>query len=338
MQPNKHLITIGDNEQKIKELLSELVLLPRINALKWSKITRQTPNIKIGYPGQHLASLIAGMTGEGTGARGNDLVDGSEVKSCSRIDQLDQCGDCKQPVTRFETQCPQCNSTNITRKNDSKWLFSVRNEGELKVLLESVDRILLLIGDYPNFDTQDYETIRFQAFEIWTKSERNKRFAEIISNYYHLIYLGHKKQSQSSNPAPKNFWPYSYQFYLCNPVPVFASTVKNANTKPEIVIDYYVKPDKDRSSLPSPLMPLNVASDDELNLVIKQASLEELSPVLKAEAKKLNKEALLKTPTSTLRDIIIGLNEELRKYLPLRDTDKISTAKEAYSRRSNSGV
>lgn len=58
MQPNKKLITIGDNIEKIKLLLKELVLHPRINAIKWSSITRQTSNIRIGYPGQHLASLI----------------------------------------------------------------------------------------------------------------------------------------------------------------------------------------------------------------------------------------------------------------------------------------
>src|SRR3989338_8087274 len=88
MQPNKKLVTISDNLKQINQLLSELVLQPRINAIKWSAITKQTPNIRIGYPGQHLASLIAGMEGERTGARGNDLIDGSEVKSCSRIDAL----------------------------------------------------------------------------------------------------------------------------------------------------------------------------------------------------------------------------------------------------------
>ncbi|WP_373481401.1 hypothetical protein [Geminocystis sp.] len=51
MQSYLNLITINDNKNLIKELLLELVLQPRINALKWSKITHQTPNIKIGYPG-----------------------------------------------------------------------------------------------------------------------------------------------------------------------------------------------------------------------------------------------------------------------------------------------
>ena len=57
MKPKTELITITDNETKIVKLLQELVLQPRLLALEWSKITKQTPNMKIGYPGQHLASL-----------------------------------------------------------------------------------------------------------------------------------------------------------------------------------------------------------------------------------------------------------------------------------------
>ena len=69
--------------------------------IKWSSITNQTPNLKIGYPGQHLASLITGISGTGTGARGDDIADGSEVKSCSRVDQVDKCENCKSNVMRM---------------------------------------------------------------------------------------------------------------------------------------------------------------------------------------------------------------------------------------------
>ena len=94
MKPNISLITLHNNLSQLHNLIDELVIKPRINAVKWSHITKQTPNIKIGYPGQHIASLITGMCGERTGARGNDLIDGTEIKSCSRIDQLDKCENC----------------------------------------------------------------------------------------------------------------------------------------------------------------------------------------------------------------------------------------------------
>ena len=94
MQPDKTLITIRDNERLIKDFILDMIITPGRLAHKWAAITNQTPNLKIGYPAQHLASLITGMQGTATGARGNDIVDGSEVKACSKVDQLDKCRNC----------------------------------------------------------------------------------------------------------------------------------------------------------------------------------------------------------------------------------------------------
>lgn len=324
MKPDAKLISLKDNQKQIIKLLDELVLSPRVNALKWSAVTKQTPNIKIGYPGQHLASLITGMPGERTGARGNDLIDGSEVKSCSRIDQLDVCKACKASVARSEAVCSACGSTNIDRKDDSKWLFTIRNEADLNVLVKDVNRVVLLIGDYPDFDKGDFSTLRFQAFEIWTHSPRNKRFAELMTNYYRNIYLAHKKNNAAKTPAPKNFWPYSYQFYLCNPILVFSCTVKSANTKPKIHIDHYVEPNTDRSKIESVLMPVDILTDDELALILKKAKPSELKTISKKKLSLAEARASLK-----------NVDERLRCYLPLRDTDRIATAKKAYVRRKN---
>lgn len=71
MQPNISKITLENNSELIKDLLSDLVINPRLQLIKWSKITHQTPNIKIGYPGQHLSSLISGVEGNRSGARGS---------------------------------------------------------------------------------------------------------------------------------------------------------------------------------------------------------------------------------------------------------------------------
>jgi hypothetical protein len=164
MLPKKELITIQNNKELIEKLLIELVLQPRIKALEWSEITKQTPNMKIGYPGQHLASLVLGMEGTKTGARGNDIVDGSEVKSCSRVDQLDTCNDCDEKVLRIESNCPNCGSINVKRMDDSKWLFTIRSENDLKVLTQDVDRVVLTLADYPEFDKGNFQDLRFQVF------------------------------------------------------------------------------------------------------------------------------------------------------------------------------
>lgn len=311
MQPNLNLITINNNISLIEEFLTELVLEPRINALKWSKITHQTPNLKIGYPGQHLASLITGVKGKKTGARGDDLEDGTEVKSCSRIDQMDKCKECKFPVARVEKICLNCNSPNIDRKEDSKWLFTIRSEKDLKLLIEDVPRVLFILGDYPNFAQKDFETLRFQSFEIWTNSDRHKRFKEIMSNYYFQIYLEHKKSDPKKTPAPENFWPYKYQFYLCNPILTFACTVSNASTKPQIVINHYVEPYVNRNEIESIPMPVKLLKNGfEKNLVKYYLQIEN---------------------NNELPEFI---NENTRNILPLREINKGSSPKNVYVRSS----
>lgn len=311
MQPDRNLITINRNLENIEQLLHELVLQPRINALKWSDITKQTPSIKIGYPGQHLASLITGIPGDRTGARGHDLIDGSEVKSCSRIDQLDNCSDCKAPVARIETTCPECKSSNIKRNNDSKWLFTIKNDNDLLVLTGQVERVLLIIADYPNFEKHDYNTLRFQSFEIWTKSKRHSKFKEILTHYYQNIYLLNKNKYPNKPPAPLNFWPYRIQFYLCNPILTFSCIVTNASSLfPKIEIERYIEPHLDRATIPSILMPLSILYKKERIFLAQQANL--------SGADNLPKD----------------IDENLRNYLPLRDIRQRTSASKAYQRRT----
>lgn len=243
------------------------MLRPRRELIKWSRTTKQTPNVKIGYPGQHLASLITGVEGSRTGARGHDLIDGSEVKSCSRIDQLDKCKNCNASVARLENQCPACGSAEIQRKDDSKWLFGIRSEAELRLLTQDVDRVLIVLGDHPHFTDNDFSVLRFQAWEIWPKNPRNRHFTTLMEEYYRNIYLGRKAIDPNSNPAPKNFWPYSFQFYMSNPIKVFSCTVSDADLDPRVTVDHYVQPHADRSALESDLMPSSILGKAEMDLV-----------------------------------------------------------------------
>lgn len=331
MQPNASKVTLENNPELIKDLLNDLVINPRLQLIKWSKITHQTPNIKIGYPGQHLSSLISGVEGDRSGARGHDLKDGTEVKSCSRIDQLDKCLNCNFPVARLEMECANCGSSKIKRNNDSKWLFSVRTPEEVEQLTNQIDRIMLLIGDYPNFDDGDFDTLRYQAFEIWPKHIRGARFSEIIRNYYEKIYMEHKRRNANANPAPKNFWPYQYQFYMCNPIKTFSCTITESTTNPVINIENYIDPKLDRSSIASEIMPTKILKSVELKQILDNAPDEEIAANLIPGAT-IEEFRLLSTDKKI--DMLSGIDENLRKYLSLRDTDKISTAKTSYTRRA----
>lgn len=205
MKPDNTFISITDNIFHIQDFLREIIISPRTNIIKWSRITNQTPNLKIGYPAQHLASLITGVKGTATGARGDDLCDKTEVKACSRIDSLDKCKKCGNNVMRSQKSCSYCGSDEIKRTNDSKWLIGIRNEKELTMYLDEIPRVLFIISDYPEFEQGNYDKIRIASYEIWNQSQRARNFRRLLEDYYYKIYLEHIKKNPNKNPAQRTF-------------------------------------------------------------------------------------------------------------------------------------
>ena len=63
MIPDYKFIKINTNDRLIEQFIEEIILLPRLNILKWSIITKQSSALKIGYAAQYLASLITGVEG-----------------------------------------------------------------------------------------------------------------------------------------------------------------------------------------------------------------------------------------------------------------------------------
>ena len=305
MQPDTSTIAIRNNRPLICDMLMELVLRPRRDLAKWANITKQTANIKIGYPGQHLASLVTGMEGTRTGARGHDLCDMSEVKSCSRVDQLDKCKVCKSAVARIEPMCPQCGTDRIQRNNDSKWLLGIKSREELAYLLNEVPRVIFILSDYPYYDRQDWDILQFQVFEIWPSHDRHRNFRKLMTRYFENIYLRHIEQNPRKTPAPKNFWPYSFQFYMCNPVRTLHCMATNANTDPHIEILEYVEPDADRAATNPVRMPYSILKQVELTTIREH--------------------------TLTVNDEY-GLDERQRSHLRLRDSDHANAHDHTYRR------
>lgn len=336
MKPNKDYITIDDNIEKIKQFINEIIIVPKHSLTKWAKITNQTPAAKIGYIGQHLTSLITGVPGTGSGARGDDLADGSEVKSCNKIDQADKCKDCGARVLRIESYCHACGSRNIKRRDDSKWLFSIRDEYELNQLM-NLERIVLLLMDYPKFDIGDYKDIRITTFEIYPKEERMKVFNELVSNHYHNIFL--TKQQANLKTNPMNLHPWSFQFYKCNPIKTFECIIKDIDTSPVIVIDGYIEPSQARDNLLMPVpMPSSLLKADEWKEIIRKADFDtEIRPLLdKTTAYGKGLDALTesqfaKLPIKEKTAALPFLNQNLRDMIPLRPIISVRQ-KEHYQR------
>jgi len=290
-------------------MLKELVLQPRRNLAKWANITKQTPNIKIGYSTQYLASLVTGVEGQRTGARGHDLRDKSEVKSCSRVDQLDKCRNCKAAVAGAGKECPECGSTNIKRNNDSECLLRIRSEVELKFPLDEVPRIVFIISDYQNYDAGDWSTLQFQVFEIWPQYERHIHLRNLMMNYFHNIYLPHIEKNPRATPAPNNFWPYSFQFYMCNPARTFHCVVTDALENPQINVLEYIGPTIDRATVEPVRMPVSLLKRDERDVLHSRID-----------------------DRAFTRAEKIGLDERQRMFLPFRDIDHASPHSRVYQR------
>lgn len=327
MRPNSDLITINDNLSKIEAFINDVIIIPRKSLHYWSGITNQTPAAKIGYVGQHLASLITGMPGTRSGARGDDLVDGTEVKSCNKIDQADKCKDCGSRVLRVDAVCPACGSVNIDRKDDSKWLFSIRDEFELEQY-HNLDRVFLLLMDYPGFDNGDFSDIRISAFEIYPKEERMKVFNELIDNHYWNIYR--PKADNGGKTNPMNLHPWMFQFYKCNPVMTFQCVIRDIDGNPSIEIGTFVAPEAERGEeLPSIPMPSSLLRDEEWEAMLSAANYEDdVRPLFKRDVPRDEFDWMSARMKSGLLPF---LDEKLRGFVPLRPI--VSTRQKNHYRR-----
>ena len=253
------------NESLIQKCIMDLFVIPRKILYEWSCLTEQTNHTKIGYTGQHLASVILNIKGCKTGARGNDCIDGTEVKSCSRVDQSDKCDRCKINILRLEKLCPNCNKDDkIIRNNDSKWLLTIRDQEDLNSYL-NLDRLLLIIEEYPDFDKQNYNDISITIYEIYPKKDICRNFPKLITSYFSEIYSVNLEKNPKKVPSPKNFWPNSFQFHMCNPFEIFKCNIKKYLTEPEINIIKFIKPNDPRTIKDIAKMPISL-----LNLTEKK--------------------------------------------------------------------
>ena len=181
----------------------------------------------MGYVGQHLASVVTGLEGSRTGARGDDLIapDGkhSEVKTCYRVDQLGECSVCGFKVAITDKVCPLCGSDRLKRKDDSKWLIGLPANDELAkkkfdAIFENESFYLVL------FEFEDLSCPDVIITSIWEVDPKFRGFAYCMLDYYKNIW------ANSASHAPFNLWPYSVKFYLMMPKLIYQARIKQDNT------------------------------------------------------------------------------------------------------------
>jgi len=211
------------SEKLIKECIKDLYINPKQASVKWSKITNQTPQGKFAYPSQHLASLITGIKGLGSAARGDDLADGTEVKSCSRADQLNRCKECNTTVLSWQTECSNCGSTNITQDTSSHWIFSIKEESELNLILNKIPRLIFILFDKENLAM---DNIRIRAWEV---NPKEKHVSDFFKDYFINNYK--KKLAKGETPVPCNLHPLKYDFLMMKPKLIFHAEIIEEEVK-----------------------------------------------------------------------------------------------------------
>lgn len=176
-------LTKDERKALAQQLLEEQVIKQRNKLNHWSSITAQSSQIDTGYIAQHLVSLQTQIAGQGMRGKGDDLSDGSEVKSANFLDSLDKKG----------ATAPRWNFTAVTRQimerfleypalyllsmdfNSSEkfrtriWKVDVRQDS---ILTKRYKLWMKELG-YPKFKANNEQSVNFQLFPPHSGTEES---------------------------------------------------------------------------------------------------------------------------------------------------------------------
>lgn len=89
----KELLESLDDHERIsllEQLFEDFYISQHLTLQKWAALTGQSAQIDTGYMAQFIASIALGIPGQGFRGKGDDLIDGSEVKSAANISGVDR--------------------------------------------------------------------------------------------------------------------------------------------------------------------------------------------------------------------------------------------------------
>ena len=110
----------------------------------------------------------------------------------------------------------------INIKTDSHWIFSIKSEDELHLLLNNIPRMILILFDKESIETDD---IRLRA---WAIDPKNKYVREFFNDYFYNNYM------KKTNPAPCNLHPLKFDFVMMKPELIFYADIDIENKIIEI--------------------------------------------------------------------------------------------------------
>lgn len=177
------ILSFEERKELASQLLEEQVSKQREKLNHWSAITAQSSQIDTGYIAQHLVSLQTQIAGQGMRGKGDDLCDGSEVKSANFLDSLDKKG----------ATAPRWNFTAVTRQIMERFLeypavyllsMDLNTQGCFRTRIWKVDvtkhtilreryKEWMNVLGYPKFASEKEESVNFQLFPPHIRTEES---------------------------------------------------------------------------------------------------------------------------------------------------------------------
>ena len=174
---SNHVLQSLNREQRMvlaKKLISEQVVQQKNLLSHWSILTAQSSMIDTGYIAQHLVSLQTQIAGQGMRGKGDDLCDGSEVKSANFIDSLDKNG---ATAPRWNFNSASIDIMEHFLKYKAIYLLSIDlnpdNQYRIRIWKVDIQKHTILrdryvewmnkLG-YPKFADPSHKSINFQLF------------------------------------------------------------------------------------------------------------------------------------------------------------------------------
>lgn len=174
---SNHILSLFKEKERIdlcKALLNEQVYEQRISLNKWMTITAQSSQIDTGYIAQHLVSLRTQIAGQGMRGKGDDLCDGSEVKSANFLDSLDKNG-AVSPRWNFTAITPAIMERFLTYETLYLLDMDLDPSGKIRIRIWQVDvtkndllkqryNVWMELKGRPKFNNNNNESVNFQLF------------------------------------------------------------------------------------------------------------------------------------------------------------------------------
>jgi hypothetical protein len=83
-------LSVEQRNALLEQLFIDLFGDAHVTLQKWAALTGQSAQVDTGYISQFVASIVLGEPGQGFRGKGDDLADGSEVKSAANISGVDR--------------------------------------------------------------------------------------------------------------------------------------------------------------------------------------------------------------------------------------------------------